>query len=608
MHVRVNTLMSCAAFAVFGLWHAGTARALSAGNLQFASSAYSVSENAGSLSIAVTRTGGSGGAASVHYATANGTASHGVSYGQTSGILNWSSGDAATKTFAVRILAPSAYSGTRSFSVSLTSPTGASLTSPATTSVSIIGSANSNGTASVALSSSAVTIASTATAVTITAQRSGKTTAASTVSYATHDGTAIAGSNYTAKTGSLSWSAGDTSTKSISVPILKASFTGSKNFTVQLSAGSGAALGSPSTESVAITGSSAPGGGTGPAATLAAKLGTASRLLLGLGEQGASDPISLVHSLNVKPDIYSRYLGSGDWTAWDAPPCDYVCVIYQAADSIGAIPMYTQYQMANSGDGNTSVINDQAFMTIYWQRLRLLYQDLGKYGKPALVNLEPDFWGYMQRASNGDPSKLAAKVSINADCSSQPNTVTGVAQCMIAMARKYAPKAYVGLPPSAWGGANDASVIAFMNALGAQRADFIVQQTSDRDAGCYEAGLSYCPSISAGAYWDESNKTHPNFTDHFNSVRSYHTGIGNLPVIWWQTPEGAPSGTPGGSPAHFRDNRVHYFLTHPSELTAVGGLAVVFSTGEGHQTTIATDGSQYQSLSSQYLASPAKLP
>jgi hypothetical protein len=42
-------------------------------------------------------------------------------------------------------------------------------------------------------------------------------------------------------------------------------------------------------------------------------------------------------------------------------------------------------------------------------------------------------------------------------------------------------------------------------------------------------------------------------------------------------------------------------------LTAVGTLAVVFGTGNNSQTSIATDGGQFQALSSAYLASPAPL-
>ena len=64
---------------------------------------------------------------------------------------------------------------------------------------------------------------------------------------------------------------------------------------------------------------------------------------------------------------------------------------------------------------------------------------------------------------------------------------------------------------------------------------------------------------------------------------------------------GVPSSTPGGSDYHYRDNREQYFLTHPTELTAVGGLGVVFSAGENHQTTIFTDGGQFQSLDTAYL-------
>ena len=91
-------------------------------------------------------------------------------------------------------------------------------------------------------------------------------------------------------------------------------------------------------------------------------------------------------------------------------------------------------------------------------------------------------------------------------------------------------------------------------------------------------------------------------------IRAWHTGIGDLPIVWWQTPLGVPSSVRGGTDYHFRDNREQYFLTHAGQLTAVGGLAVVFSTGEIHQTNINTDGGQYQALSSAYLASPAPLP
>jgi hypothetical protein len=314
----------------------------------------------------------------------------------------------------------------------------------------------------------------------------------------------------------------------------------------------------------------------------------------------------------LRPDIMDEYLvgvSSSDWTHWNSPTGYYVQIVANNAEAVGAIPMYTLYQMAQNGDGNLSGLSSSSFMSAYWSNVKILFQQIAVSGKPALVNLEPDFWGYAEKQStNGDPSTISAQVRVNSDCASLSNDVKGIAQCLIAMAHKYAPHAYVGFPPSGWGGKTEADVVDFMNAIGAQNADFIVEQALDRDAGCYEAGASYCGGGSSGLYWDETNTTHPNFDDFFARMAIYHTGIGNLPLIFWQIPEGVPSSNPGGSAYHYRDNRVHYFLTHPDDLTAVGALAVVFGTGENHQTNITTDGGQFQQLYSAYLDNPAPLP
>jgi hypothetical protein len=344
---------------------------------------------------------------------------------------------------------------------------------------------------------------------------------------------------------------------------------------------------------------------------LARKLGVPSRLLIGLGAQGDTLTPTDIESENLHVDIEESYLvgaGAGDWTTWNSPAGYFVQLLAHEAASVGAIPMYTLYQMAQDGATYLTKISTPAFMTVYWSNARLMFQQIAVSGKPALVNIEPDFWGYSEEQSNGDPTSFYASVQINSDCSSIGNNVAGIAQCLILMARKYAPLAYVGFPPSYWAGVTNADVVNYMNAVGAQNADFVVEQTLDRDAGCYEAGPSYCTGGGAGKYWDETNTTHPNFNDYMAQVEAYHTGIGNLPVILWQTPEGVPSSTPGGSPDHYRDNRVHYFLTHPGDLTAIGVLGVVFGDGEGHQTNVATDGGQFQELSTQYLAAPAALP
>ena len=81
-----------------------------------------------------------------------------------------------------------------------------------------------------------------------------------------------------------------------------------------------------------------------------------------------------------------------------------------------------------------------------------------------------------------------------------------------------------------------------------------------------------------------------------------------LPLLWWQTPMGVPSATPGGRPGAFRDNKMDYFLNHASEMVNAGGFGVVFSQGHTSQTTLDTDRGQYKRLSGIYFNSPVKLP
>ncbi|MGC3981057.1 MAG: hypothetical protein QM808_07365 [Steroidobacteraceae bacterium] len=336
---------------------------------------------------------------------------------------------------------------------------------------------------------------------------------------------------------------------------------------------------------------------------MSAKLGKPARLLVGLGTY--NEPTNIL-SQNLHPDIYDQYLvgvGSGSWPEWNSPSGAYVGVVATKAESVGAVPMYTLYQMASNGDGNLAGLTNTTFMTGYWANVKLLFEQLAIYNKPALVNFEPDFWGYVQLQSSNNPAGISASVTINSDCAALPNNAIGVAKCLVTMARKYAPKAYVGFMPSAWAGSTS-SIVTFMNTIGANTADFVVMETLDRDAGCFEKSPqpSYCTRTGSGWYLSDAN-----YTTHLTAATAYHNGIGGLPLLWWQTPMGVASSTAGGTDYHYRDNHVQYFLTHPAELVAAGAVGVVFSGGESHQTNITTDGGQFQSLSTTYFANPAPL-
>jgi Calx-beta domain len=109
--------------------------ALSAGTQSFSAAAYSVAPTAGTLNISVNRSGGSSGAVSVNYATENGSAVAGTDYTAKSGLLSWASGDTAVKSFAVPIANTSI--GGKSFTVKLSAASGATIGSPAVTTITI---------------------------------------------------------------------------------------------------------------------------------------------------------------------------------------------------------------------------------------------------------------------------------------------------------------------------------------------------------------------------------------------------------------------------------------------------------------------------------------
>lgn len=333
-----------------------------------------------------------------------------------------------------------------------------------------------------------------------------------------------------------------------------------------------------------------------------------------LGGLGAGNAISDMTSQQIHPDIIDTYLvgvGSGSWPTWNSPDGSYVTYVSANVKAIGAVPMFTLYQMASNGEGNLSAINDPTFMASYWAQVKLMYQKIGATDLPTLVNLEPDFWGFvLTGAPGGDPTKLPARVSTVTECASQPDTAAGLAGCLLTLGRTYAPKAKIGFPPSFWG--RDATTVGnFMAKLGADKADFIVAQTSDRDAGCFEVAspVPECAGRGNGPfYWDEDNVATPNFRQNLAEWSTTRSILGKLPILFWQTPMGVPSETPGGSPGHYRDNHVRYMLTHPTEYTAAGVFAIVFSGGGSTSANITTDGGQFARLFQAYLANPAPLP
>ena len=108
------------------------------GSLQFDTGSVSVDEDAGSLTLTVTRVGGSDGTVTADYASSDGSASAGVDYTASAGTASLGDGVGST-VVNITILDDGAVEGDEDFSVTLSNPSGgATLGSPATTTVTIV--------------------------------------------------------------------------------------------------------------------------------------------------------------------------------------------------------------------------------------------------------------------------------------------------------------------------------------------------------------------------------------------------------------------------------------------------------------------------------------
>jgi len=233
----------------------------SGSTLALSTATYTVSQGAGSLSVTVNRSGNTSAAASVNYATANGTAIAGTHYTAASGTLNWAAGSATATTLSIPISNAAPFTGSKSFSIALSNAgSGSVIGTPATATITVNGSAVA-APGTLALSASSYTVAQTAGSLTVSVSRTGGSGGAISVQYATVDGTARAGSDYSSSIGTVAWASGDSSAKTFTVPISSATpFSGSRSFTIRLSnAGGGATQGSPDTTSVTINGSAVAG-------------------------------------------------------------------------------------------------------------------------------------------------------------------------------------------------------------------------------------------------------------------------------------------------------------------------------------------------------------
>jgi hypothetical protein len=236
-------------------------------------------------------------------------------------------------------------------------------------------------------------------------------------------------------------------------------------------------------------------------------------------------------------------------------------------------------EMAGTDDtlGAVPALKRVDLLTRYMNDYRFFLQKIGK--SHDMIDLEPDFWGFAR--TRGNLHRVPAKVSgaNPRDCGSQEDSVAGLARCLISMARKYAPNAGVGLHLTCWDWPGNMKKCAKdYAALGAKKADFLVADVSDRDAGWYAKPANG----GSNAFWTD-RKAAANLKWYKTMAES----VGK-PVVLWQIPLGNKA--QNNTLNHYKDDKVDWFFAHMDQVAKAHVAALLFGPGHGEQTTVESDG------------------
>jgi hypothetical protein len=195
-----------------------------AGMLRFSELQYTAVESAGAATITVERQGGSTGAISVHYETADGSATAGEDYTATAGTLAWADGDEADKSFPLPVLDDSADERREFVRLRLDDATGGARIHPVKgrAVLEIVDNDGSNGSASgvIRFERRYAQVRESHGGLTVTVERTRGAEGAIRVAYAVRGGTASSPSDYLLTAGILEWADGDDDDKTFVLTVV----------------------------------------------------------------------------------------------------------------------------------------------------------------------------------------------------------------------------------------------------------------------------------------------------------------------------------------------------------------------------------------------------
>ncbi len=336
-----------------------------------------------------------------------------------------------------------------------------------------------------------------------------------------------------------------------------------------------------------------------------------STFMLGLANQPGG--VGWLNGSGAKWDARYQYLAGGvntgsGWSTWNSPAGMFASYYMDDSAANGYLPVLTYYMLlqsspasgANEADKDFNNLNNPSTMNAYYSDFKLLMDRAKVFGKPVIVQVEPDLWGYLQKRST-NPNNVAASVGNSgyADVAGYANNTAGFAKALVGLRDKYAPNVLLAYHISPWAssyGDLGTNHDPNWNVAGAaqETANFYIQtganydllfyDIADRDAALYQSWGD------PNHWWDMTNSTYPNF-NRFHQFVAAITAATNKRGILWQIPIGNTLyRSLNNTTRHWQDNRVQYYLNdsgnqHLQEAANAGLIAFFFGAGDGQTTT-----------------------
>jgi hypothetical protein len=346
--------------------------------------------------------------------------------------------------------------------------------------------------------------------------------------------------------------------------------------------------------------------------------GLPARVMVGLFEDSGS---TWMKNSGVRWDSRYRYLTKGWVNNWGFGAYDgsFALSYFRECDTQGFVPAVQYYQIFGEPGGGESAmlqkVQNATTMRSYYGDFKLLMQRAKDYGKPVVILLEGDGFGFLEQQSGENSSAPAAIASTGmSELAGLPNTVAGFGLAFLQIRKAVgATNAVLGVHISAWASGKDISsfnvtdplqpevdkVYAFLkpfglatNVTGAQ-FDVLVGDPLDRDADFYRL------TQGQDRWWDASDTasiSSKSFNRYAEWLRLWNATSQKRWVLW-QIPLGNSNSknvyNNGGPSEGYKDNRPEYFFgsgtAHITKFADSGVIALLFGAGAGGQSSYGND-------------------